>query len=318
MNFGHLVRLWGIRDSQLPEKTATPEELTPFLTSLLLEACPFIGDVPGAQTSPFKSSWQSKGSRCFRHSKAPVNLYERTVPVGVLQGVAKENEVPHLKGGKMLPETWFLRRSVHEDSPVTGTASWHEWVRCFKERHAEAEKEFTPTVLSTRVNQEWDCRGIEIELEGETWVDWTLKLEESVHKMPTPLKNRVFPVLQATAAAKGKREFMIVQIATERSGEGVQDQSSNVLGAYTSIERLMETPDGVEWIMGTVSDAKGALPPWLQKMAMPGPVAKDVDKFLGWVATQRKSNNGSVQNGHHNGQQNGRSNSQAAQAQLSV
>lgn len=256
--------------------------------SILLEASPFIGDVPSDKQSPFTSSWQSIGSRSFRHSTSPVSLYERTVSVEALQSIAQEYDLPHLKGGKMHPEKWYLRRSVHEDAMNPGTASWPEWVRCFKEQHAEAEREFTPTVLSTKVDREWNCEGVEIDCEDETWVDWTLKIEESVHKMPMPLKKRVFPVLQATAATREGRKVMIVQIAAQ-DPDAQAEAGGNVRGAYTSIERIQETPEGIEWIMATTSDAKGSLPAWLQNMAMPGPIAKDVDMFLGWIAKQRQN-----------------------------
>jgi hypothetical protein len=282
-----------VHPSQLPEKTATADELTPFLMSILLEASPFISDVPSAKQSPFQSSWQSIGSRSFRSSKSPVFLYERTVPVEALQSVAKEYDLPHLKGGKMHPEKWYLRRSVHEDAMSPGTASWQEWVQCFKDQHAQAEKEFTPTVLSTKVDQEWDCRGVEIDFEEETWVNWTLKVEESVHKLPMPLKKRVFPILQATAATQEGHKVMIVQIAM-RDPDAEAHSSGNVRGAYTSIERLQGTGEGIEWIMGTTSDAKGALPAWVQNMAMPGPIAKDVDFFLSWIEKQRHTGQGVV------------------------
>ncbi|POR36430.1 Uncharacterized protein TPAR_03377, partial [Tolypocladium paradoxum] len=40
--------------------------------------------------------------------------------------------------------------------------------------------------------------------------------------------------------------------------------------------------------MGTASDARGVLPAWVQRMAVPGQIAKDVDMFLGWIAEERK------------------------------
>jgi hypothetical protein len=149
--YGPFVRLWGIQNAQLPAVAATAEELTPFLTAILLEAVPFIDDVPSAKQSPYTSSWQTKGSRNFPHSEAPVYLYERTVSAKELCEVARENHLPGLSTTpKLEPETWFLRRSVHADSATKGTASWQEWYKCFKESHAETEREFTPTVLSTR------------------------------------------------------------------------------------------------------------------------------------------------------------------------
>ncbi|CAG9938350.1 unnamed protein product [Clonostachys rosea f. rosea IK726] len=286
LEYGPLIRLWGIHSSQLPAVSASPDELTPFLSSILLEAAPFISNVPSPERSPFKTAWQSMGSRRFLSSKSPVYMYNRTVHTDVLESLAQQHHLPQLKGGRLQPEKWYLRRSTHEDSAAPGTARWDEWVKCFKEHHSEAEKEFTPTVLGTTVHQEWDCRDVEVELDGEIWTDWTLKLEESVHQLPPPFKDRVFPVLQATAAVRGGRKFMVVQIAASDLNTDKQ-RSKTVRGAYTSIERLMETPDGIEWVMATTSDAKGSLPPWMQKMAMPGPVAKDVALFLSWIASQR-------------------------------
>lgn len=297
-----MVRLWGVDSSQLPERSATSEELTPLLMSILLEAAPFISDVPSDKQSPFDSTWKTKGRRQFPHSESIVYLYERTVPAEALQAVEQESQLLHLKNVKVQPETWYLRRSVHENAAKEGTASWDEWVRSFKEEHAQTEKQFTPTVLDTKVHQEWDCSGVEVELDGETWGQWTLKVEESTHKMPIPLKNRVFPVLQATTAAQSGKEFMVIQMAAKGLDNVGQGQSV-VEGQYTSIERLKQTQEGIEWIMGTTSDAKGILPPWVQRMATPGMVAKDVEMFLSWIAKHRKRDkNGTMKNGQ---QQNG-------------
>ncbi|KAL6869274.1 hypothetical protein ACO1O0_000598 [Amphichorda felina] len=304
--YGPLVRLWGIQNAQLPARNATAQELTRLLTSILLEAVPFISDVPSAAVSPYASSWKTKGSRHFPHSEAPVFLYERTVPAEALHEVAREHHLPGPSSATRLqPETWFLRRSVHDDSARAGTASWDEWVRCFKASHAETERAFTPSVLSTRADREWDCRGVEVDLDGETWGDWTLKLEESVHKMPAPLRNRVFPVLQATTSVLGKQRFLVVQIAAgEAMGVVEARRGGDVCGAYTSIEQLRDTGEGIEWVMGTASDAKGVLPAWVQRMATPGMVAKDVDLFLSWVATHRREeDDGDIakDDGTHNG-----------------
>ena len=256
--YGPFVRLWGIHPSQLPASSATPQDLTPFLTSLLQEALPFIDHVPASQSST-DSPWKPKGIKTYAHSVSPVHLYERTVPATDLARVVNEHHPPQIDAAKVRDETWVLRRSVHEDVAAAGTASWGEWVRCFKDGHAEAEQAFTPTVLSTSLAQQWDCSGVEVELEGTRWADWTLRLESSTHKMPAPLRNRVFPVLQATAAAQGRRDFMVVQIAAQ-DAKGTEDGA--VRGAYSSVERLRETADGVEWIMGTASDARGVLPAW--------------------------------------------------------
>ncbi|KAK0392594.1 hypothetical protein NLU13_2089 [Sarocladium strictum] len=308
--YGHLLRLWGVDASQLPPATATPQEISPFLQSILLEAIPFLDDLPPIDQPTLKSPWKDKGVKTYSHSTAPVHLFERTVSVEELQHVAAEYHVPHLSGGPSRvnqPETWALRRSVHEDAAATGTASWEEWVRCFKEEHAQCEMAFTPTVIKTEQKRLWNCAGVELTLGDTTWEGWTLKTEQSTHKMPPPLKSRVFPVVQATASARGRKDFLIVQIAevdevgvkttgSERNGDKKQQHPENdeVRGVYTSVERIRETrPGEIEWVMGTVSDAKGVLPAWVQKLATPGMISKDVDMFLKWIAEERhKRRNG--------------------------
>lgn len=312
--YGPLVRLWGFDKSQLPEEGATGEDLKPLLTSLLLEALPFIAGVPAGQTASPGSDWKPRGIKTYPHSTAPVDIYERVVAAQDLQDVAGSNDrrLPQLGGqgagagvGKVPAEHWFMRRSTHEDEAADGTASWAEWVRSFKDEHAEAEKRFTPTVVGTEVLREWDCAGVEVEVDAgveaqpdgqqssssSSWSDWTLKLEQSTHKMPAPLKPRLFPVLQATASrAGGRREFLVVQVAYRDLDLEARGAKEHVRASYTSVERLREVDGGrsVEWVMATASDAKGLLPAWVQRPAMPGAVAKDVDMFLEWAAKQRQ------------------------------
>ncbi|KAF2733723.1 hypothetical protein EJ04DRAFT_266794 [Polyplosphaeria fusca] len=55
-----------------------------------------------------------------------------------------------------------------------------------------------------------------------------------------------------------------------------------VTGVYASVEKVALVrgegrPSENIWTMSTTSDAKGALPMWLQKRAIPGAIAKDVD-----------------------------------------
>lgn len=57
-----------------------------------------------------------------------------------------------------------------------------------------------------------------------------------------------------------------------------------VLGVYTAVETVRKLPGGkVDWLMATASDAKGVLPLSIQKMSIPGAVAKDVGFFMSWV-----------------------------------
>ncbi|KAL7960923.1 hypothetical protein V8C34DRAFT_312296 [Trichoderma compactum] len=295
---GPYLRLWGIRPSQLPSENASAQDLTPLLQLILKDAVPFVGTVPPQPSSSSSSAssgrsnqgtrdgpWKAKGCRAFHHSAAPVHMFEQVVSAEELKTIAKGQNLPQASNGsKFKPETWSLRRSVHEGAKKAGTADWEEWVRCFKEGHADAEMKFTPTVMSHTLKKQWDCTGAEVTLGGDVYENLTLKLEESVHKMPAPLNNRAFPVLQVTAAVRGRREFIVVQIAAVPETLSSEESRSDgaLRGAYTSVERFREVDEqgNVEWLMGTVSDARGVLPAWIQKMAVPGQIAKDVDMFL--------------------------------------
>jgi len=174
------------------------------------------------------------------------------------------------------------------------TASFEEFRYSFKEHHAESEKEFTPTVIGAREAMRWNTSGIEVDVHGERWNNITVTVEEMKHKIdPKPLKNRNFPVVQVTADLAGSQEFVVVSIPLtdfEKSpyAEYARDKSL-VVAAYTSIERIRILPANgdVEWIMGTASDAGGLLPQWMQNLAVPSAIAKDVSMFLAWIPTTR-------------------------------
>lgn len=293
--YGPLVRLWGVDPSaQLPSPSAAAEELQRFLGSVLAEALPLYRERAGPGSGDASSRWRSKGVKTSAHSASPVHLLERTVPEAALARVASGHGLPAsvvAAAARAQGETWAARRSVHEDAAAAGTASWAEWVRCFKDEHAVAEKAFTPSVIATRVLREWDCGGVAVDAGGAAWAAWTLRVEESVHRLPSPLRPRVFPLVQATATARGRHDFVVVQMAArgdDGQGQGGDGGDGTVRGAYTSVERLREAPGGIEWTMATVSDAGGVVPAWVQRLAVPAQIAKDVDLFLGWIVGERE------------------------------
>ncbi|OAA49273.1 START-like domain protein [Metarhizium rileyi] len=289
-----LVRLWGVDPSRLPSSSSPPGDLSPLLTVVWTEAVYFVSKVHLESTKK-ESPWRPKGVMTFPNSAAPVHLYQRVVSTEELAQVCEEHKLNDVDERDLHPEVWALRRSVHENAAATGTADWKEWIHCFKDRHAETEKEFTPTVLDTRLMKKWRCKDMKIQLAGRIWVKWTMKWEESVHKLPFPLKKRVFPVLQVTAMTQDNQEFMVVQIAV-KDEDATARNGGAVLGAYTSVERFRQTESGVEWIMGTVSDARGLVPRWVQRRAVPAQVAKDVDMFLAWMSKERKKTLGTDDN----------------------
>ncbi|KAJ9157897.1 DUF3074 domain-containing protein [Pleurostoma richardsiae] len=301
---GPLVRLWGITTSQLPASSATPAGLTPLLMSLLQEAVPFV-DSAAPKSGGAAPAWKSKGSKSLEGSTARIHLTERVVPAAELKLVAGRNPtLPATQSsGKISSETWICRRSVHADAAAAGTATWAEFLACIRDAHAETEVAFTPTVLGCRDALVWDCGTVEITEGGESWSGFTLRVEEMKHRIPSPLGNRVFPVMQmacsAVPKAEGGRglqateEFLVVSVPVVDFASAPQALMSKekavVVGSYVSVERVRKLPSGeIEWIMATASDAKGILPMWVQTRAVPGQIAKDVPLFLRWLQEHRK------------------------------
>lgn len=309
---GPLLRLSGLNTADLPSPSATADELRPFLTTLLEEAVPFLDSIPTTATE--NASWKSKGTKRFPESDASIDVTERTLSLTV--------------DGQTETETWACRRSVHVDEAKKGTASWAEFVECLRDRHAETEEAFTPTVLGHREVVSWEGAAREVGTIGtsgrstgrRSWTRFWMAVVEMKHKIPPPLKPRVFAVLQVactsvspssssttTTTEEEGEEFVVVSVPVKDLTTGsLKDKAELsldkgvVIGAYAAVERVRrlhgegESGGGgggkreVEWVMATASDAKGVLPMWVQVKAVPGQVAKDVKLFLGWVDGERK------------------------------
>lgn len=307
---GPWVRLKGISILQLPpsDSRAEPDtvsspakiandsagveptsDVKTFITNVLLEAIPFIdGVAPKSGTLP---TWKSKGSpKTYPASAARVHLSQRTIAGNDL---VQTESMSKLTADRK-DENWFCRRSCHQNKAQSLTASWEEFVHAFKDHHAESEEAFTPTVIGAREAMRWDTSGIEVTISGERWINISVAVEEMKHKInPKPLKNRTFPVVQVAADLANTQEFIVVSIPLrdfEESpyAEYARDKSL-VVATYVSVERIRVLPANgdVEWIMATASNAGGVLPQWMQNLAVPSAIAKDVELFLSWILTQR-------------------------------
>ncbi|KAM7222324.1 Protein of unknown function (DUF3074) domain containing protein [Rhypophila decipiens] len=398
-SLGPLVRLWGIKTAQLPtgpviggagadslaakddddDKARSSDGLTQFLGSLLGEAVPFIDSVsPKNEDTQGKIKiWKPKGSKSYTptpatNGKVNVELFEQVIKAGELKDLITTPDTP------VRDETWVCRRSVHQDKREKGTASWEEFRKCFKEKHPETEKLFTPSVIRMEKRVVWDCQGVPPQTIGsETWSNFSLCILEARHRVGKPLKDRTFPILQMTCSAldvdnnnnmanatdsqakresKEKREFLVISVTIpdyfgstfrkEHVGTGTASSGEDnnhiaketVIASYASIERIrqldppspprvvpssqqpaassssspivppvQEEQTGqqsssnnektevkekgeIEWLMALTSDAGGVLPMFVQNLAVPGQIAKDVPLFLGWIAKERDKN----------------------------
>ncbi|KAJ9617825.1 uncharacterized protein PV06_06224 [Exophiala oligosperma] len=200
-----------------------------------------------------------------------------------------------------------------------GHANWDEFVFGIRDEHSKHEMEFTPTLYDARKVADWAGQINKLDGEGRVhnkYDNLTMGVYEMCHTIPAPLMPRCFCVLVVTASTGDGDEIVAVTVPVDlasanrtgitttaaaaeknknvgfyssmrnvREGEDAQRKKVVVMGAYTAVEvvrRHRETQE-IEWIMATASDARGNLPMWMQKLGIPGAIAKDVGYFLKWI-----------------------------------
>ena len=233
-------------------------------------------------------------------------------------------KVRRSKPKELQAEHWFTRRSVHDNissksTEKPGHASWEEFLFGLRDNHSKHEEEFTPTLFDARKVVDWQGQVRKLDEEGslrkEGLSDVTVSMYEMCHDVPTPLKPRMFSALVVTASLLGrksmdegdKEKFVAVTVPVQlgmgvqpafysnfrnlKEGEDAKKKREVVPGLYAAVETgtLRNKKDGdgeeIDWIMATASDAKGVLPMWMQKLALPGAVPKDVEYFIKWIKT---------------------------------
>ncbi|KFY07876.1 hypothetical protein V492_06740, partial [Pseudogymnoascus sp. VKM F-4246] len=236
--------------------------------SLLTEAIPLLSSA--APNDGSRSPWTQKSKpRRFPNSTAPVYL----------------SSTSHNSA------TWICRRSTHRSAAEPGTASWAEFQSAFKSEHTLHERAFTPSLISFNTVAWWQdaVHDVTLEVPHQQWKGVSLEVVEIVHKLPRPLKQRSFTVLQGIAervdvGAEGG-EFVVVTVPVDAKWDRLL--RDEVTARYAAVERFRRVGPDVEWVMATASRAGGVLPGWVQDMSVPGVVAKDVDLYLKWAADQR-------------------------------
>ena len=218
-------------------------------------------------------------------SAATVELLTHDLPTS---RVPKDDQFP----GFAPMEYWFARRSVHENVAKAGTASWEEFNAGLRVDHSKNEMDYTPNVYEAHEVLNWEQKLAEIGHKFGKWEEVHMNVMEMVHQIPSPLQDRVFPVVLITA--KKQQEFIVIQmpivldnVVNAKFTKG----NKRTTGMYVSVERCEMINGGkhVQWQMATASDAKGNLPMWMQKMGVPGAVVKDVGFFIKWCEKHRAS-----------------------------
>ena len=319
-SLSNLVRLAPLQVGDLPSHPDLPEssaDLLPFLTTLLDDGAALLS------RSNFTDTFKHHSSKASAPSASRVEVLTHTVPASSIAQVPWSGAVVS-RGtpSRVEAEHWFARRSVHQDvssksDETPGHASWDEFVYGLRDEHSRHEMDFTPTLYDARPVVDWNgqIRKVEAERTGrgglKGYTSVTMGVYEMCHAIPPPLMPRCFCVLVATASC-GEDEFVAVTVPVDlgsdaqgpkktaapplgfySSGRNVKDGKDEqtkkrvCMGAYTAVEVVRRDRERreVEWIMATSSDAKGNLPMFVQKLSLPGAIAKDVGFFLKWIKT---------------------------------
>ncbi|PGH00829.1 hypothetical protein AJ79_08080 [Helicocarpus griseus UAMH5409] len=271
--------------------------LTQFLHSALTEANTFI---TGTVTKkPF--------SKDSKPHPSPPSLAQVELSTGSLKATPIHSASAAANNKE---DKWFVRRTVHENRAVKGTAEFSEFVRGLKEDHSVNEMAYTPSISDVKRIAEWDCK--EVKLEGG-WGEVEASVNLITHTFhPTPLiAPRAFLVLLITAFLPSPSRstkltgFLTVQLPLHSSA--LQNPSlpkNTILANYVSVEHVRLLPESgtsessasepgqIEWTMATSSDAGGWIPEAVQQSwvlgGVPKAVVKDVGLFLGWVDERRR------------------------------
>ena len=205
---GPLVRMRALDISKLPahpelasQQTAAPDVQT-FVSAVLEEANAFM-------TTYLPHRFKVKDSgKDSPPATARVALSSHDISVQDLPAEVREAGAGN--------ETWFARTSIHDNVAKDGTASWEEFDEGLRVDHSQHEKDYTPDVYDAHEALNWtsSLEGSQRRVGG--WEDVHVSVMEMVHKIPTPLNDRVFPELVITA--KRNQEFIVVQIPVASKG----------------------------------------------------------------------------------------------------
>ena len=207
---------------------ASRPTLSAFIIAILTEAARFIDTtVPTTfQTGATKSSSPSTSSiQILKQSYTPSQIssipfatspIKRSLPPDILQG--------------QHGESWFVRKSTHENKKAEGTANWEEMDGGLRVEHNENEKGYTPDIFDAYKVLDWDAETLamgnldnftDIRMRSESprhhmYLAYRadilrLAVYEMCHKLPFPLTTRVFPVLVVTALT-GTNEGIVVHV----------------------------------------------------------------------------------------------------------
>ncbi|KAJ8070023.1 hypothetical protein OCU04_000425 [Sclerotinia nivalis] len=260
-----------------------------FITDVLRESSPFIDGM-----GPESGTWAKDNSvGKLLSGQKHIELYKRVVSAEDINKMTGFSQHPPVNN----KETWYARRSLHDNLNVPGTANWTEFTRDIKENHARTEEAISDDVATTQCMR-WDTNNLIVDIDSERWNNITMAVVEMRHKIGMPLTDRTFPVVLITASPikSGGNEFLVISIPIidfeTTPWAQFAKEKNQVVAVYASIERVRILPhdEKIEWVMATTSDAKGVVSifnPVVESTAIPSVIKKDVSLYMAWVQRQR-------------------------------
>lgn len=141
---GPHLRMRNLQPAELPQHpdlselqtTGTAPEPRVFAQEVLTEARAFV-----------KEYW----------SKLSVKSASKPSPpsTATVELLAKDISASELPSG-CSKESWFARKSIHENKKATGTADWSEFESLLFDNHSQHESEYTPDIYDAHRVLDWD------------------------------------------------------------------------------------------------------------------------------------------------------------------
>jgi len=167
---------------------------------------------------------------------------------------------------------WYCRVSQHTSDDATFDQFWSK----LGENKAVNEMQFVSEIKKVQLIKE---------------ISPTMSIWSLYYSFGPIVSPRVFTVLQVKHVFDSEdspRKAIVVSIPIDLSSPGDEDlaklEERGVRGRYTSVEQILELPDGrVEWRMATSSAPGGAIPRILAESTLPSKISEDVPRFLDWL-----------------------------------
>ncbi|RMD43869.1 hypothetical protein DV735_g1228, partial [Chaetothyriales sp. CBS 134920] len=291
--------------------------LLPFIVALLSDGLAFLSQ------PVFSKNFKHHSNRKAIPSTADVEVLTYSIPASQLKSqvpwtprspsngssIANGSADHHSTTMTKTTEHWFARRSRHanvssKSTANPGHASWDEFVYGLRDNHSQHERDFTPTLYDARKVVDWAGQVAKLEAEGSLartgFSDVTVGIYEMCHDIPAPMdpryddEEKFIAVTVPVQLGLGTKRAFYANWRNLKEGENEKQRRETVQGLYCAVETCTLRRKGstkgervgeeeIDWLMATASDAKGILPMWMQKLALPGTLPKDVGYFIKWI-----------------------------------